>query len=204
MTEKGKDSREEQIFKAAEKVFINKGYHGTTMHDIALEAGTNKALLHYYFRSKEKLFLEVLRDAFMKFVPRAGEILQSDLTFFEKIAGFINIYLTLLIENPHIPSFVMHEISSNPERLTSILEETGIQPQYFMALIEEEVLKGTIRPVNPHHLIVNILALCIFPFAARPILQRTALVNYDKEYAEFLLERENEIMEFITQSLIVK
>ena len=83
--EKYSSDTENRILKAAKKIFIKNGLSGTRMQNIANEAKINKALLHYYFRSKEKLFDAVFKYAFIKFVPKVEKIrklLQTDMSFF--------------------------------------------------------------------------------------------------------------------------
>src|SRR3954463_13057426 len=100
-------STEEKILNAAKKVFLTKGMDGARMQDIADEAGINKALLHYYFRSKEKLFETIFLEVAGSFLPRVGKILQTDTTIFEKIELFCAEYISQVIQAPYAPIFVM-------------------------------------------------------------------------------------------------
>ena len=100
---------------AAREVFLQKGFAGARMQDIADEAGINKALLHYYFRSKEKLFETIFREAFEKLIPHITEVFSSDLPFYDKIRAFTDAYITMAIENPFIPLFVLNAMHSDPE-----------------------------------------------------------------------------------------
>ena len=77
-------SAEEKILAAAKKVFTRNGMDGARMQDIADEAGINKALLHYYFRSKDKLFQVIFVQEAKKFFPKIKMIFESDLPLFEK------------------------------------------------------------------------------------------------------------------------
>ncbi len=108
-------STEEKILAAAKKVFIAKGMAGARMQDIADEAGINKALLHYYFRSKEKLFEMIFMEAAQKLFPKINFIFESDVSLFEKIENFCEEYITIMSENPYLPLFVLNEISRDPE-----------------------------------------------------------------------------------------
>ncbi len=74
----GKSDTEEQILKAARKLFENKGFNGARMQEIADEAGINKSLLHYYFRSKEGLFDQIFLEAFKDFWPSIEWIAQNE------------------------------------------------------------------------------------------------------------------------------
>lgn len=201
MAEHEKINTEQAILMAAKKVFIRKGYSGSTMQEIANEAGINKSLLHYYFRSKEKLFNAVFNEAFKKFIPRVGEIMLSESAFFDKITAFVSTYLDMLVENPYLPGFILQEINLNPEKVIFLFEKIGGQTTILIDLINNEISIGNIRPINPYHFITNLLSMCVFPFVARPILQEVLINNYSKDFKQFIEERKKEIPEFIIQSI---
>jgi len=190
-----------KILEAAKKVFTLKGMGGARMQEIADEAGINKALLHYYYRSKDKLFESVFKDAFLKMVPNIVNLLTQEIPLFDKIELFADKYIDLFLENPFIPGFVIQELSQNPQRIVNLISGTGIQPQVFIDQINEEVKKGTIKPINPQHLVVNLLALCIFPFVAAPILKGLIFNRNNEMYTEFIKQRKTEIPQFIINSI---
>src|SRR6478672_10927133 len=112
MAKTGKDeTAEARILTAARKVFIAKGMAGARMQDIADEAGINKALLHYYFRSKEKLFEQIFKELSFQFLPRVNAIFESDKPLFEKIEMFCCEYISKMIENPFIQLFIVNEMN---------------------------------------------------------------------------------------------
>ena len=170
---------EQKIHEAAKTVFIRKGLEGARMQEIADEAGINKALLHYYFRTKDKLFEAVFTDAFFKLVPNIINLLKSDLPLFEKIKQFTENYIDIFIENPFVPGFVLHELNRNPQRIVNLISNIGVDPGIFIQQVNEEIEKGTINPIDPKQLIVNMLAMCIFPFAATPIIKNIIFENND-------------------------
>ena len=110
------DSTEQKIFDAAHEIFVQKGMDGAKMQEIADRAGINKALLHYYFRSKEKLFEMIFTSAAQKLFPKINFIFESDLPLFQKIEQFCHEYLEVMIENPYLPAFLINEINQDPER----------------------------------------------------------------------------------------
>lgn len=195
---------ESRIMDAAKTVFIEKGLDGTTMQQIADKAGMNKSLLHYYFRTKEKLFKAVFSFAFNHFVPQIQEIIASEETIFIKIERIVDEYIDMLSKNSFVPAFILHEINRNPDRLFDIVQGSGLNPKTLIDQFMQEIEKGNIRPVNPKHLIVNMLSLCIFPFAARPLLQRVLFNNESKAYLQFLHERKKIVTDFIIHSIRVK
>jgi len=205
MTEQEK-STEEVIFDAAQKVFIEKGFNGARMEEIAKEASINKALLHYYYRTKEKLFKAIFERVFRSFIPQITVFLESDLPLFSKIEMFVNKYIDFIMKNPFIPNFIIGEINRNPDNIAEMLSNaTGIIRNdvfgKFSLLIKKEIEKGTIRPIEPEQLIVNMLGLCIFPFVARPIIQGIVFKGDKKTYQLFLESRKKEVANFVINSI---
>lgn len=194
-------STENKILEAAKKVFILHGLEGTSMQQIASEAGINKSLLHYYFRTKEKLFDAVFTYAFHYIVPQMEGILSSDSGINDKIERIVTEYMDLLSENKFIPAFILHEINRNPDRLYNIMQKSGMKPEIFVNQFVKEIQQGNIRPIDPRQLIINILAMCIFPVAARPLIQRIFFGNNENAYRQFLEERKKVVSEFIIQSI---
>jgi TetR/AcrR family transcriptional regulator len=194
-------STEQKILAAAREIFMEKGMDGARMQDIADRAGMNKALLHYYFRNKEKLFETVFAEAAAKFLPKVANIMSSDAPLFTKIELFVSEYINKLVENPYLPLFVLNEVNRQPK--TFILKIWGDKrpPMHlFFAQIQEEVRKGTIKPIEPPHLLVNLVSMCIFPFVARPMIQWVTQMN-DETFKQFIENRKTEVSKFIIDSI---
>lgn len=192
---------EVHILDAARKVFVQNGFDGTTMQMIAGEAGINKALLHYYYRSKDRLFEAVFIEAFSRMIPNLMKIFSSDADLFEKIRSFVDAYISALLQYPQIPLFILHELRRNPDRVVELIKSTGINPDIFLNIIKQEIKKGTIAPIDPHQLLVNMLGLCIFPFAAQPMIQGFIFKNDAQSYGKFLENRKKEVAEFIIKAI---
>ncbi|HAG15428.1 MAG TPA: TetR/AcrR family transcriptional regulator [Bacteroidales bacterium] len=192
---------EEKIVQAAEKVFIEKGLAGARMQEIADEAGINKALLHYYYRSKEKLFEVVFKLAFKSFVPNLVKAFDGPEDFFTKIERFVETYLNLIEKNPHIPIFIINELSKNPNRLVSLISYLNIDIQPIFDVIEEEIEKKTIKQIEPQELIINILSLCVFPIVAKPMVQTILFKGYESEYNALMKKRKSSIAQFVISAI---
>ena len=118
-----------KIIASAEKLFYQKGKAGTSMQDIADDAGINRTLLNYYFRSKDQLFEAVFRKAMASFVPNLAAMFKSDMSFEMLVPKVIHTIIDTMIANPQIPIFVLQELSSNPERMPQVIKEMGIDPE---------------------------------------------------------------------------
>lgn len=195
------DSTEQRIFDAAHEIFVLKGMDGAKMQEIADRAGINKALLHYYYRSKEKLYEMVARAVIHRAFPVVQGLIEADQPLEEKITRFIDFYIETVSRNPFLPLFIINELNKHPDRFfENILPKTLPKPENFFAQVEAEIAKGTIRPMKPQHILINIVSMCIFPFVARPML-RIVLGLSTEDLAVFLSERKEEVKKFVFQAI---
>ncbi|NBC03731.1 MAG: TetR family transcriptional regulator [Bacteroidetes bacterium] len=188
---------EEQIFLAAQRVFQEKGFAGARMQEIADEADINKSMLHYYYRSKEKLFLEVFQSSVKKVFPQLIAILASDDELEVKVKSVVEFYYNTFRKNPYLPSFVLHEMNQHPKRFKEFINSQNIQiPKEFAEQLETEIEKGRIMPMKPTHFLINIVSLCLMPVIARTLVQTLFSLN-DDEFDAFLAERKELIPKVI-------
>ncbi len=198
----GRDRNTEQrIFEAATAVFHERGFHGARMQEIARRAGINQSMLHYYFRSKDGLFEAVFRATAEEVVGPVLEVLSADLPLFDKLDRFVEVYIDQVSANPHAPGFLLEELNHHPDHLRRFAGDRG--KNVFEKLSEEvreAVVRGEIRPITPEDLFANLVALCMFPFIARPILQTVTGLD-DAAYRDFLQQRKREVRRFIHHAL---
>ena len=204
MTTIKKDNTEEKILAAARNVFIHKGMDGARMQEIADEAGINKALLHYYFRSKQKLFEAIFKSVFGKIMPNIMLMVNSDKPIEDKLAAFIENYIDILTTTPFLPTFILKEIHRDPEFLAGMIKESGINPRQIITMFKQEMDKGTIRKMDPRDLIINIISLSVFPIAGKPLLSEMFFEKDKANYDEFIEKRKVTIKEFILNSILIK
>ena len=205
-----KDSdTEARILHAARMVFIRRGTAGARMQEIAEEAGVNQALLHYYFRSKEKLSEAVFRETAGRMFPVLIQILGSDASLDEKIERVVEAYLDNLSRSPFLPGYVISELHHHPERIPQLISSaTGIDLHSAMKPVLEkmdrqiasEARAGRMRRISAQQLLANMLSLCVFPFAAQPML-RAAFGFDDAGFAKFIAQRRRELPQFIRNAL---
>lgn len=193
---------EEKILEAAKQIFTQKGYAGARMNEIALTADINKGLLHYYFKTKEKLFLAVFDKAFMKFTSRINDIFDADLPILEKIDAFVDNYMELLLESPYLPSFIINELNNNQEEFVQriLSKKEKPNPMKLIVQLQAESQAGHIRPINPIDFVLNLISVCVFPFIARPLLQAIAQID-DPTYMQLLEMRKESIKVFLKQAI---
>lgn len=179
------------------------------MQEIAAEAGVNQALLHYYFRSKEGLSIAVFQQLASTLFPSLIQTLGSDLTIDEKVDAIVALYLENLSKNPFLPGYIIAELHHHPDRIRHMLatatgaDPSSMLPQVFARLgrqIDAEVAAGRMRRVTPRQFAANLMSLCVFPFAARPMLSLAFGLN-DAGFAGFIEERKRELPQFIRNAL---
>ncbi len=192
---------EEKIFNAARIVFQKKGFAGARMQEIADEAVINKAMLHYCFKNKQLLFEAVFMNAFSQLAPQINEIFNSQDAIFDKIRNFTASYISFVMLNPYLPQFVIQEMNNNPEFVKSFLKnENRPNPTLLIAQIEKEIASGIIKPINPKHLLMNMISMTVFPFAAQMMIKGMLQLS-DTEFNAMMEERKTSIAEQIINSI---
>jgi TetR/AcrR family transcriptional regulator len=192
---------EEKIFNAARIVFQKKGFAGARMQEIADEAGINKAMLHYCFKNKELLFQAVFMNAFSQLAPQINAIFQSNDCVFDKIRRFTHDYISFVIQNPYLPQFVIQEMNNNPEFVLAFLKnESRPDPTSLITQIEKEIADGIIKPIHPKQLLMNMISMTVFPFAAQMMVKGMLQIS-DVEFNSMMEERKTSIAEQIINSI---
>ena len=197
-----KISTEEQVLKAAIVVFQRDGFDGARMQDIADLAGINKAMLHYYFRSKEKLFQAVFVSIMKQVISELGNVMQSEIHLFDKIRLFFDKHISFMQKHQYIPGFIIGELNRNPHLVVEAMQQINVQNTFggFVKQLKEAVEKGEINAIDPIQLFVNMLALSVFPFGARGMLFGVLQFNEEK-FDKFVEERKSLCADLIINSI---
>lgn len=201
MKEKDKQT-EGKIFESATEVFLNKGMDGARMQDIADHAGINKSLLHYYYRSKDRLFNAVFSkmsgQMFRKFAP----VFDENTSLEDKIRFFYREHITFLQNNPRLPAFLLNEFHRNPSRINKLIQGMDINVIWnkLEAQHKEELALYNITRENMPQLMTSIAAMSVFPFVAKPVI--TGLfqkMGYD--FNDYIEARKEYAADFIINAL---
>jgi len=165
---------EKRILWVAERLFLEKGFSGTSTTEIAKNVGCNQALIHYYFRTKEKLFWDVFSPKVEQVVEYLDAPLDESIDFVERIRNVIDFYFGILELDERLAPFIVKELIMNPERWDKFRdrylrnESRSSAFNRFENMVNEEIGKGTIRQIRPIDLLMNIMSLTISAFIVAP------------------------------------
>ena len=191
---------------SAKKVFYQKGLKGARMQEIADDAGVNKAMLHYYFRSKEKLFDIVFEQSLKSVTPMLTNVFLEKTDLNTKIAHLIEMLIDFFLEEPYLSNFIVNELSQNPDKLfMNVLDQKGGLIGKIIPLIKEqiqvEIEKGTVKKdIRSAELILNIMSLCLLPIMSQTVLQKTLGID-DERMRRFMIKRKQTVTQFVLDAI---
>lgn len=162
---------EQKIIEAAKATFLKKGFKDTNMSDIAAEVGLTRPAMHYYFRTKERLFQAVFGDILMSFLPKISGIITSDVQLEEKIGSIADAYLAILKEDPQLPMFLMKEAMRDFDGFAQMAVgiNIGQAGNNLFSAIESEMEAGNIKKVPFIEIFYTFYGLISVPFLTMPV-----------------------------------
>lgn len=196
---------EQKILTEARKQFVQKGFAGVRMGDIATAVGITKAMVHYYFRTKKNLYDRITGNVLDQVMPKLAGAISTEGTVLTKIEGMANTYISILTEQPDIPFFIMYELSQEQENfILELRKRAHFFPviQEFFQEIQEEMKAGTIRKMEPIHLLLNVVSMSVFPFMTKPVFSNLLEIP-DAGFNMLMQQRATIIVDFVTHALRV-
>ncbi len=200
---KGKNT-EQKILNAATELFLKKGVDRTSVRDIANKANINLALLNYYFRSKENLFITIFSRLMKKNSKKLIAILDSDISLEEKIEKYVAAYIDILLKNPLLVSFVLVILHRSSDKIIKLEAISYLySTEKFTQQLIDEAKKGNIRKTNTTHFFVDMLSLITFPFAIKLLIKDKASLS-ENDFKTFIRERKKRIPRLLINELKLK
>lgn len=188
----------QRILDAAHRVFLRHGVAGTRTQDVADEAGVNRALINYYFRSKEGLAEAVFLGAVRSFFPRLLASLVAGGSLREKLRRAVATQIDFLDANPYLPGYLIAEFQYHPDRLRTLLDTTVPADRIrrdvlteIQAQLDAEAEAGRLRPTRAEDLVVTLQAQVIYPYAAAPMIEATLGLDRDARDAMMARRRDD-------------
>lgn len=190
-----KSQVEKEILEAAKLVFQEKGYRNTQMGDIAKLVGINRSNLHYYFRTKERLFQEVFSPIVELLVPKVCNIIDKDVPIYEKISKIIDEYILIFKENPYLPRFIVEESHRDLPHLLNAMRSLGLES--FLDGIEKmlrtEIERGQLKQKSVSIFCTSFYTMITYPFVSKDIIY-PLILNKDAEAFDSYLKEWKQIM----------
>lgn len=180
---------EQRIIDAARSEFISRGFDKTSMSDIALAAGINRTALHYYFRTKEKMFQAVFGSIMQTILPRIQLIFDEDIPLVEKLSKVLDEYFCIFCENPALPLFIVGEINRDVDHLLDAGRALNLDSYLFSIgqVIVREMEQGNIREMPIHQVFLLFMSQVTFPFLAKNLLD-TLFLDDENDFGLFLAQ----------------
>jgi TetR/AcrR family transcriptional regulator len=167
------EDRAARIKEAAKRLFIDKGYDGTTMQAIADAAKVNKALLHYYFKSKDKLFLIIFRGELAELSDFLSTIWQEgEGSLRDRLEDWIDSQTAFLARAPRLPLFIITEMTRHPELIKELFSEFLPPIQLLHPAGKKDASAGESGLPALVELVGIVYSLVFFPAVAGPLIQQ--------------------------------
>ena len=201
------ETTREKIKMAAIEVFAEKGYDGARMQEIADRAGANKAMIHYYFTSKDALFEAIIKETFEKLFK-----LFADVWHFENlnpevlIPKIVHTHFQFIVDHPNLPRIIIRELNTgNPiaeKVLTELFEHLrNSKLDDAIEIITSGIASGKLRDVNPKQTLWNIVALNIFYFVFKTFIKAAWPEDVVDEKL-LLQQREQSVVDLLLYGLL--
>lgn len=204
MTAEAKQAMEKQILQAAEELFLEKGFALTSTTAIAKKVGCNQALVHYYFRTKDRLIEAVLKEKLVLFLSSFMKIDKESTNFEERLKRKAEAHFDILAANPRLPFLLFNEISGNSARIPFIKKMVAELPTQvfaeFSRQLKDEIEAGRVRPLAPVDVVLTLISLNVALFLAQPLLMNVFAMG-EQQFKAFIQHRKSENVAIILRSL---
>jgi AcrR family transcriptional regulator len=205
MIDKGSSSKD-AILAAARREFASQGFSGARVESIARAAGCNKAMLFYYYSSKEKLYRAVLELALSEIFAEIGGVVHERLTPENFMERFPEIYIRFLARNPDLPRILVFDLIHNPENISRAIgdifrENVSFLPRRLLEMIRSWHEQGLISEGDPLHFMLNVISLSIFSFIGRPLVEAISGLKVSDD-EEFYRTRIRSVVHILKQGML--
>ncbi len=203
------DSRA-KIIQAAIAIFAEKGRYGARMEEIATRAEINKAMLYYYFSTRENLYRETLYNVISTYLSRifrqAATIFETSSDPVTSLKQIVAVYFEVFASDRTYTKLMIDAIASEPQELAQVIQtvKTNLHleiPTKFIMFLEQGMAQQVFRRMDPKQLLINLISLTMFYFFGKPIISTMLDLQIDDE-ARFLQERQAAIIDLVLYGII--
>jgi TetR/AcrR family transcriptional regulator len=190
----------EVILEAAERIFGDEGLEGARTEAIAAAAGVNKALLYYYFRSKDGLYRAVLEGYLADFNRQALEVLSSEGSARSLLLRYINLHFDFIGAHRHHGPLFQRMQMADEKTWVRVAREHGLpRLKALLKVIERGMRTGEFRRMDINHAAISLVSLIVFYFSSAPVLR--AVSGIDAYAKANLARRKEEVLKFVRYAL---
>jgi len=196
---------ERKILAAAVEVFAQKGFDGARTDEIALRAGVNKAMIYYYFKSKENLYSIIVETVFKEI----SQILDAHLSRIDVttpakgITAFVDKYLDFIYAHRVFVKVLLWDLARGGAIVSRVAGRVmRDRTDQAMEIFEKGARDGHLRPINPKHLFVSIMGMILFFFFAEPVVR--VIWGEEPLTPEHIAERKKEVSSLIIHGILPK
>jgi len=195
---------ETKILEAATTVFIHKGLAGASMQDIADEAAISRTSLHYYYRSKDKLFDTVFEHVVGALISQQRNIINADMPLADKLKEFVDGYMDFMLNNPNCVSFIVHDLNATPERMIRLILSLDLNIEKLKGQMVEEMKNNQNNEFDVAQFWASLIGMCIIPFVFKPMIIKFFLYESEDRFREFINNRKQHILDFLMKFLKIE
>jgi TetR/AcrR family transcriptional regulator len=188
------------ILEAAGRIFAEAGLAGARIEAIAAAAGVNKAMLYYYFKSKNRLYSAVLEANVEQFHRQGEEVLSGGGSAGAIVLRYVQNHFDFIGSRPYYSRLFQRLIMAGDRSMDRIIR-THFVPlsRMLIEVIERGVKAGEFRAVDPRHTAISLTALTVFYFNAAPMARKIG--NLDVFDPAEQTRRKEEVLKFIRFAL---
>ncbi|MBN1823471.1 MAG: TetR family transcriptional regulator [Endomicrobiales bacterium] len=201
-----KSSKKEIILKSAADEFVEFGFFGARMQRIAERAGVNKAMLFYYYTSKEEIYKAVITRIFTEVIGKLEGAGKQPVSFEGLVRQIVDVYTGLFSQYPAFARLIQYELFQGGARIRELalgrIFPFSSKGGLIHAFIKEKMQAGEIREMDVLQLEVSIISQVIMPFFVKPFIE--VLVQTSERYLtyqEFVERRKEFIVSLLIEGL---
>jgi TetR/AcrR family transcriptional regulator len=194
------DSRD-KILEAAVEEFIQHGFSGARVDRIAQRAGINKAMIYYYFSSKEKLYQAVIDEHINRLGAEVQMRIEEAADLEESLLAICRVYMKLMTQNARYLPILLREFASGGGRLSSSLQrmtsERGL-PALFLRKLEEGQRAGRFRDCDSRQALISFIGMNLFYLLFAPMANTIWGIEDENAFRE---QRPREVVELFMRGI---
>lgn len=189
------------ILHAAEHIFAEQGLAGARTDAIAAAAGVNKALIYYYFKSKDALYLAIIEEHLKDFSQQALAILSSNEPVQEKLLHYVSMHFDFIAARTDYPRLFQRFMMAAEHPFMRVRQKYFIPvAKQLQSVIEEGIRSGELCESDSTHTAISLVALTVFYFSAAPMLKAVGTIKDPYKKAQ-LAKRKQEVLNFVRRAI---